>query len=172
MNSRSSQTSDDAQPVLRRARNADGKAVRDLVFSILEEYGLPTDPDGIDADLWDIEANYDAVGGVFFVVQAADGRIIGSVAIAPMPDGGCELRKMYLARSHRGRRLGKLLLETAITQARRMNAARITLETAAVLKEAIGLYRSYGFKPFDAPHLCFRCDQAYALDLVRRQTGP
>jgi len=142
------------------------------VFSILDEYGLPTDPDGIDADLWDIEANYDAVGGVFFVVQAADGRIVGSVAIAPMPDGGCELRKMYLERSHRGCGLGKLLLETAITEARRMNATRITLETAAVLQEAIGLYRSYGFKPFDAPHLCFRCDQAYALALIRRQTGP
>jgi len=172
MDSRSQRAFDDTQPTLRRAGNADGKAVRDLVFSILDEYGLPTDPGGIDADLWDIEAHYDAVGGVFFVLQTAEGGIVGSVALAPMSDGGCELRKMYVARSHRGSGLGRLLLETAIAEARRMNATRITLETAAVLKEAIGLYRSYGFKPFDAPHLCFRCDQAYALELIRRQTGP
>ena len=155
------------KPILRRATNVDCRAVLSLVSSILTEYGLPTDPEGIDADMQDIEANYDKAGGVFYVLEAPDGRIIGSVAVAPMPDGSCELRKMYLARSHRGQGLGRLLLDTAITEARRMNARRITLETATTLKEAITLYRQYGFEPYHNPHLCFRCDQAYALDLDR-----
>lgn len=155
-----------SETVLRRATNADCEAVLELVFSVLSEYGLPVDPDGIDADMRDIEANYDSNGGVFYVLQDPDGSIVGSVALAPMGDGSCELRKMYLARSRRGRGLGRLLLETAISEARRMNASRITLETATPLKEAVSLYRAYGFEPYEAPHLCYRCDQAYCLDLI------
>ncbi len=46
-----------------------------------------------------------------------------------------------------------------------MGFKTMTLETATVLKEAIALYRSYGFKPYESTHLCWRCDQAYALEL-------
>jgi len=58
-----------------------------------------------------------------------------------------------------------MLLEDALAKARQLGFARITLETASVLKEAIRLYESYGFKPYTPDHLSRRCDQAYVLDL-------
>jgi putative acetyltransferase len=78
----------------------------------------------------------------------------------------CELRKMYLRRDRRGKGLGKLMLEHALAEARRLGFGTITLETASVLKEAIGLYESYGFKPYTPAHLSSRCDQAYSLELT------
>jgi len=84
------------------------------------------------------------------------------------PDAGsatCELRKMYLRRDHRGKGLGKRLLEHALAEARRLGFKRVTLETASVLKEAIRLYESYGFQPYVPTHLSCRCDQAYLLEL-------
>lgn len=39
----------------------------------------------------------------------------------------------------------------------------IVLETASPLKEAIGLYKQYGFEEFEADHLAARCDQAMQL---------
>jgi len=41
----------------------------------------------------------------------------------------------------------------------------VTLETASVLTEAIGLYRSYGFVEYQPDHLSSRCDQAFVLQL-------
>jgi hypothetical protein len=39
------------------------------------------------------------------------------------------------------------------------------LETASALKEAIALYKSYGFAEYTPDHLSSRCDQAYMLEL-------
>ncbi len=152
-------------PKLRPATNADCKPVRNLVFTVLDEYGLKPDPGGTDADLDDIEQSYLARGGVFRVLEEQDGSIIGSYGLYPMEPGVCELRKMYLNRGYRSRGLGRRLLEDALNHARQSGFQSVTLETASVLNEAIRLYESYGFKPCRADHLSCRCDQAYVLEL-------
>lgn len=156
---------------IRRATNADIDAIRELVFSVLAEYGLKSDPAGTDRDLEDIEASYFARGGVFEVVQANDGRIVGSVGLYPLRNRVCELRKMYLARAARGRGLGKQLMDRMLSQARGLGFRRIELETARPLVEAIGLYQRYGFRPIEGHALSQRCDQAYALDLAGDGSG-
>jgi len=153
-------------PRLRPATNADCESVRTLVFAILGEYGLRPDPGCTDADLDDIEQSYLARGGVFHVLEEQDGSIIGSYGLHPLEAGVCELRKMYLRRDHRGKGLGRRLLEDALARARQLGFRRMMLETASVLKEAVRLYESYGFKPYKAEHLSSRCDQAYALELA------
>ncbi len=157
---------EDSWPRRRPATNADVEQVRDLVFGVLAEYGLRPDPTGIDADLKDIEQSYFSRGGGFSVLEDADGQIIATCALYPMDEATCELRKMYICPKHRGRGYGKRLLEEALSQARRMGFKTMTLETATVLKEAIALYKSYGFKPYESTHLCWRCDQAYMLDIM------
>ena len=72
---------------------------------------------------------------------------------------------MYLQKAHRGKGLGKLLLEDALSKARQLGFERMVLETAAVLKEAIALYKSYGFVQYNPQHMSSRCDQAYILEL-------
>ncbi len=152
-------------PRLRAATNADSEQILDLVFGALTEYGLKPDPDGIDTDLKDIEQSYFSRGGGFSVLENPDGRIIATCALYPVDEATCELRKMYIRPEHRGRGYGKRLLEAALSQARQMGFGTMTLETATVLKEAVGLYKSYGFKPYESTHLCWRCDQAYTLEL-------
>ena len=169
---------------IRRATNADRAAVTQLVFGVLAEYGLKPDPAGIDADLSDLEAHYPARGGCFDVlVDGVDpdgdgggdpngGRIVGTVALQRVDDRTCELRKMYLHRGVRGRGLGRRLLEHALAEAHRLGFRLVTLETAAVLVEAVTLYRRYGFRSFTPPHWSAqRCDQAYVLELGEPQTA-
>ena len=152
-------------PQLRPATNADAAPVRDLVFTVLAEYGLKHDPDATDADLKDIEQAYFARGGTFRVLENEDGAIIGAYGLYPMGNQTCELRKMYLHRDYRGQGLGKRLLDNALADARRLGFASVVLETASVLKEAIALYESYGFTPYQPDHLAPRCDQAYRMEL-------
>jgi putative acetyltransferase len=153
-------------PRLRPATNADCPRVVDLVYTVLREYGLQPDPQCTDADLNDIEQSYLRRGGVFYVLEGEDGSIIGSYGLYPLQPGICELRKMYLHRDHRGQGLGRQMLAHALTRARQLGFTQVTLETAAVLKEAIRLYQSHGFRPYRPDHLSCRCDQAYRLDLT------
>lgn len=156
----------------RPARTADANALRGLIFGILREYGLQPSPDGTDADLADVEVGFAQQGGWFEVLLDAEQTIVGSVGLFPLRPGTLELRKMYLAAPHRGRGLGRALLDRALTEARRRGAVRVTLETATVLKEALALYERAGFRrqPF-APHVC-RCDVVMDLELpFERQRG-
>ncbi len=154
-----------AGPRLRQATNTDAGQIRALVFAVLEEYGLEPDPDSTDADLDDIEQSYFASGGAFYVLEAADDSIIGAYGLYRVASDTCELRKMYLRRDQRGRGYGKHLLDDALARAKELGFARVTLETASVLKEAIALYERYGFVPYQGDHLSPRCDQAYVLAL-------
>jgi len=156
----------DTWPRLRDATNADCEAVRMLVFAVLTEYGLKSDPGCTDADLGDIEQSYFARGGTFQVLEDRDGAIVGACGLYPMAEQTCELRKMYLRRECRGKGFGKRLLDDALAQARRLGFTRVVLETASVLKEAVALYESYGFTPYHPDHLSSRCDQAYLLELT------
>jgi len=152
-------------PRLRRASNKDREEVTRLVYGVLKEYGLEPDPGATDADLADIERSYFAPGGAFFVLTDQDGLIIGAYGLYLIENQTCELRKMYLHKSHRGKGLGKLLLDSALVEAKKLGFRRMTLETASVLKEAIALYESYGFVEYEPDHLSTRCDQAYFLQL-------
>ncbi|OHB80176.1 MAG: hypothetical protein A2Z25_02330 [Planctomycetes bacterium RBG_16_55_9] len=82
-----------------------------------------------------------------------------------MEEHTCELRKMYLHKAYRGKGLGRCLLEDALTRAKQLGFKTMVLETASVLKEAISLYKSYGFVEYTPDHLSSRCDQAYSLTL-------
>jgi len=155
----------DPWPRLRPANNRDCEKVTELVYSILKEYNLKPDPAVTDADIKDIKQSYFKGGGTFCVLEEKDGSIIGAYGLYPIDRQTCELRKMYLHSSYRGKGLGKLLLEEALSKARQIGFKRITLETASVLKEAISLYKSYGFIEYQPEHLSSRCDQAFILEL-------
>jgi putative acetyltransferase len=152
-------------PRLRRANNADCPKITDLVFNVLQDYNLKPDPESTDVDLKDIEHSYFRHGGAFYVLEEDDGSIVGAYGLYPIDKTTCELRKMYLHKSLRGKGLGKILLESALAEARRMGFRKMTLETASVLKEAISLYKSYGFVEYEPDHLSSRCDHAFVLEL-------
>jgi putative acetyltransferase len=151
--------------ILRPATNAEAPAVRELVFPVLREFGLTPDPEHTDADLADLDKSYLSRGGRFDLLIRADGQLLGTVGLYHINEQTVELRKMYLRREARGQGHGRQLLEHALHQARVMGFTRMTLETASVLKDAIAMYKRYGFRLYEAEHCAPRCDQTYVLDL-------
>jgi putative acetyltransferase len=155
-----------AEYCIRPADNADRHAIESVVFDALAEHALRPDPDGTDADLHDIRASYHATGGCFDVLIDPAGNVVGSVGLMCKSPSVCELRKMYLRPAHRGRGLGRRLMEHALQRAKDLGFSRMELETAGVLDQAIRLYESFGFKAFQPSHLADRCDVAYFLHLA------
>ena len=149
---------------IREASYEDQAEIKQMIFSVLREYGLKPDSNTIDIDLDDLESYYFNNGGYFGVV-VENGFIVATVGLYKVDDCTCELRKMYSSPSQRGKGLGKKLLTFSLDKARALGFTRITLETASPLVEAIGLYKKFGFKEFRPPHLAARCDQAFELML-------
>lgn len=150
---------------IRSATNADCEGVQTLVFGILEEYGLKPDLAGTDKDLTDIEAHYIERGGLFELLETADGTLLGTVGLYPMNDVTVELRKMYLSPKLRGKGVGKQTLQRMVERSRELGFKKIYLETASILKEAVGLYEKFGFTPTCEKHTP-RCDRAYFMDIA------
>jgi putative acetyltransferase len=152
---------------LRDARDSDGSAIRAVVGSVLDEYRLRADPADTDADLQDITTHYLNRGGAFRVLVDESGAVVGCGGLYPLANGEAEIRKMYFHPAARGQGYGRRLLNELLMEARKRGYRRVVLETASQLKEAIALYRSAGFKPYQREHLACRCDQAFVLDLMQ-----
>lgn len=129
----------------RHATNQDGPGIWALISSVLAEYGIDACQRTTDSDLVDIESSYGVTGGAFFALLD-NGVVIGTVALHRQSAKTCELCRMYLNSRYRGLGLGRRLLEAALEEARASGYEEVVLETAAVLTEAIGLYRSAGFR--------------------------
>ena len=150
---------------LRIATNNDCEEIIVLIAEVLKEYDLPLFLDSSDAELHDIWGNYSAKGGIFKVLENEQGKIIGTVALRGINKQVCELRRMYLRSETRGRGLGNFLLLEAITKARSLGFSRVVLDTSSSLKEAIGLYRKFGFEPVQPLCPNKSCDLSFSLDL-------
>lgn len=156
----------------RSATNEDAEQIKKIVYGVLEEYGLVPEPGGTDIDLEDIDKHYLQRGGVFEVLEDTRGNIVGTVGLYPLTypvdsetPKTVELRKMYFLPGLRGHGWGKKTLTRMIERARQLGYKRITLETHSSLKEAIGLYKSFGFAESCAGKHSARCDQTFLLEL-------
>jgi len=98
-----------------------------------------------------------------------DGRVVGTCALIRHAGDVCELAKMAVTPTARGRGIGRRLAEAAIEAARARAAGALFLETSPRLKAAIGLYERLGFRRVPAgplgPPKYRRCSIAMILDL-------
>jgi GNAT superfamily N-acetyltransferase len=115
--------------------------------------GEPTN--GIDV------AGFEAAGGVFVICYVND-MPVACGAFRPF-EGAAEIKRMYVVPSMRGRGLARAMLDFLEAEAARRGFSRAVLETGRIMTEALGLYRSAGwretavFGPYvgDPKSICF-----------------
>lgn len=89
----------------------------------------------------------------YFVVEN-EGVVLGGGGIfhtAGLPPDTCELVKMYLHPSIRGRGFGKQIIEHCILTAKLNGFKAVYLETMPELKQALNAYEKFGFKYLSEP---------------------
>jgi putative acetyltransferase len=82
-------------------------------------------------------------GQIFFVLE--DDQVRGTCAVLRHGSDECEIAKMAVVPSARGRGFGDLLMEAAIKFATTVGARRIIIVSNTVLAPAIRLYEKHGF---------------------------
>lgn len=92
--------------------------------------------------------------GSFYYVATIDEVIVGGCGIFPtenLPQGTCELVKLYLAKEARGTGLGKQLMEISLSWAKENGYTQVYLESMPELAKAVSIYEKVGFKPLENP---------------------
>jgi GNAT superfamily N-acetyltransferase len=127
---------------------ATSEAAVDQVRQLFVEYAS-----SLGVDLWFQEFNLEleSLPGDY---APPDGRLLfaccecqvaGCVALRKLEPLICEMKRLYVRPSFRGRGVGGVLARAVIDEARSTGYARMRLDTLPWMKEAIAMYRRLGF---------------------------
>jgi len=129
----------------------DGSAADQLttVRTLFQEYAGSLETDlcfqGFDRELRELPGEYAPPRGRLFLATDGD-QAAGCIALRPIEDAVCEMKRLYVRGAWRGQGLGRRLAVAAIDEARRIGYERMWLDTLPSMKGAIRLYLSLGFR--------------------------
>jgi putative acetyltransferase len=92
--------------------------------------------------------------GSYYYVALINDVLVGGAGIFPtenLPDGTCELVKLYLHKDARGTGLGKQLLNKAMDWAKEFGYQQVYLESMPELSKAVSIYENVGFQRINQP---------------------
>jgi putative acetyltransferase len=112
------------------------------------------DPKTFEAELQGLPGEFAPPAGRL-LLATADGNAAGCVALRDLGDGACEMKRMFVHTRFQGSGVGRALVQAILVEARSIGYARMRLDTGPKQVEALGLYRSVGFRPippyYEAP---------------------
>jgi putative acetyltransferase len=127
-----------------------------VVKTVFDEYGFTWEADGYCGDLYDVTGHY-LDDGMFRVVLDGE-RVIGCAGVLIAGERS-ELHRMYLLSSHRGRGLGRKLLEACLAFARERGCIAMRAWSDVKLTDAHKLYLKTGFQ-LTGQRICDDPDQS------------
>ena len=130
---------------------ADQASARTLILTGLGEHWGSID-ETLNPDVDDIAAHYPSKIADFFVVEDADGAIIGTAGLIQEDADTGRIVRMSVTKSARGRGIGKRLVAQLEAAARARGYRRLVCETTHDWTDAIALYTATGFTELGVWH--------------------
>jgi ribosomal protein S18 acetylase RimI-like enzyme len=123
---------------------ADMNDVRTLFREYAQAQGHAVCFQQLETELSGLPGAYAAPRGRL-LMAVDDATMAGCVAIRPLTQVTCEMKRLYVRPAFRSTGLGRQLTMEALAEARAIGYGRLVLDTLPTMTEAIALYRSLGF---------------------------
>jgi ribosomal protein S18 acetylase RimI-like enzyme len=138
---------------IRPARPADIPEVRAMLAEYVAWIGLDLAFQEIDAEIDGLPGEYAPPRGALFVVpersavarSAKADHLAAMIAIRPIDDVTCEMKRLFVRPEARGRGLARRLITRALDEARELDYEEIRLDTLPMMGDAQALYLALGF---------------------------
>lgn len=137
---------------IREIQKDDNAKLASIIRKVLEEFKANKQGtvyyDKTTDDLFNL---FQQPGSTYFVAIMND-EIVGGCGIYPtenLPQGYCELVKLYLLPAARNYGIGKMLMEKSFEFAKNNGYKKVYLESMPELNKAVTLYKKYGFNPIE-----------------------
>ena len=147
--------------------NATKKNQVDIAANLFREYqsflGVDLCFQGFEEELAGLPGKYADPYGAILLAQYKD-EFIGCVAVRPINESTCEMKRLYVKPQFQGLKAGRLLAEQIIYQAKALGYQKMQLDTLERLQAALKLYESLGFKRIN-PYYENPLDEVVYLEL-------
>lgn len=120
--------------------------VRELFQQYADSLGFDLEFQGFSHELENLPGEYSPPQGCILMAVRAE-EFIGCVALRPLEDRICEMKRLFVLSGFRSRKIGRALARGIIDEARTRGYERMRLDTIESMRQAKQLYRSLGFRP-------------------------
>jgi ribosomal protein S18 acetylase RimI-like enzyme len=124
----------------------------DVVHELFQEYAAELGVDlcfqGFTEELATLPWLYARPRGFIYLARQ-DGIVAGCIALKPLADGVCEMKRLYVRPTHRGYGIAQMLALTCLEQAKIIGYSFMKLDTLQRMAPAIRLYTKLGFEKSD-----------------------
>ena len=119
---------------------------------LFEEYqaalGVDLGFQDFENELANLPGQYVAPGGRL-LLACVDSAVAGCVALRPLRDGACEMKRLYVRPAFRAHGVGRMLAERVLAEARTIGYRRMCLDTLPSMGRAQQLYEVLGFREIE-----------------------
>ncbi|MDR2956129.1 MAG: GNAT family N-acetyltransferase [Prevotella sp.] len=118
--------------------------IKALFVEYQKELGFSLDFQSFDEELATLPGKYSFPKGSLYLLTVGE-EVAGCIAMRPVNDEICEMKRLYIRPQYRGQKLARPLIEQIISDAKQKGYKKIVLDTLNSMKAAIALYQSHGF---------------------------
>ena len=99
---------------------------------------------GFDQELATLPGKYSNPNGRLYIAEH-EGSIAGCIALRPIDERVCEMKRLFVREAFRGKGIGKILTEQIISDAKKIGYHVMKLDTLQRMETARSLYKKLGF---------------------------
>lgn len=120
----------------------------DMIKLLFGEYtsmlGVDLGFQNYDDELQNLPGGYALPHGRLYIAHYDD-QLAGCIALRPIDNNCCEMKRLFVRPTFRGQGIGKALAEKVISDAKEMEYQAMLLDTITSLSSSIALYKKLGF---------------------------
>lgn len=116
----------------------------DMLIANDESIKSYLDLQGYDEEIEHLNDKYGHPNGRLYLIYS-DEKLAGCIGLKKIDDRACEMKRLYIRPEFRGKKLGKILAEKVLDDAREIGYSYMLLDTLPFLQSAIHLYKKLGF---------------------------